>query len=77
MQTEQSELSDTVATLPPEERQYVSIGYAASLLSTTPAGVLQLLNRGIINADADLSGDVLLFKLSALQDARRRMKGEE
>ena len=72
-----NELSSTVHEQSPDDRHYVSIGYAATVLNTDSAGVIDLLNRGIIDADADITGDVILFKMSALLDASKKMRGEE
>jgi len=76
MQNEQSELSDTVATLPVEERQYVSQGYAAGYLGVTPEEVTRLINVGWLDGEADVKGDIVLFKMSDLRACRSRIRGE-
>lgn len=80
MQTElpfEVEPCRTVATLPAEERQYVSQGYVAHLLNVSSDVVVNLINSGYLDADTDVRGDVLLFKVSDVMACKARMRGEQ
>jgi hypothetical protein len=61
---------------PLEERQFIGIGYVAQMLGVNSDDVIRLINDGMLNADANHTGDILLFKMSDVLACKAKMKGE-
>jgi len=63
-------------------QHYYSVGYVAHHLGCDVDELMQLINRGVLDADADLSGDVLVIAEEQVERAKdalraRSRQGEE
>jgi len=53
--------------------RYVSVGVMASALGVPAATILTLLVGGVIDADADRTGDIIIFHESQIQRAKEAL----
>jgi len=76
MQSTEDALSGTETADEPDDTHYVTVGIVAKVLGVDHDEVTRLINCGLLSADADVSGRVLLFRMSDVLRCKAKMRGE-
>jgi phage regulator Rha-like protein len=76
MQNAEGALNGTVTAEEADDTHFVTVGIVAKVLGVEHDEVTRLINCGLLNADADVSGRVLLFRMSDVMRCKAKLQGE-